>query len=224
MDFVEVHREGRERVLELAADLDDDAASTVVRACPQWTVKDVYAHMAGVPADILAGRLEGVATDPWTARQVAERAERSLKEICAELVEVGPAFDEVLTSFGDAMDPRLFIDQWSHEQDVRGTLQRPGGRDVPIVGWIVNGLVGFPQESWGARGLPTVRIVGSTGEWLLGDGAPALTLTTSDFELARVLVGRRSRDEFLRMGWDGDASGVIDHLHAFPFAASDLGE
>jgi hypothetical protein len=69
-----------------------------------------------------------------------------------------------------------------------------------------------------------VRVVGSSGEWLLGEGEPTLTLTASDFELARALVGRRSRDEFLRMGWDGDASAVIDHLHAFPLAESDLGE
>jgi uncharacterized protein (TIGR03083 family) len=224
MDLVEVHRQGRARVLELADGLDEDAASTVVRACPDWTVKDVYAHMAGVPADILAGRLEGVATDAWTGRQVAERADRSLPEICAELVELGPRFDEVLAAFGDAMDMRLFIDQWSHEQDVRGTLGRPGARDVPIVAWIVNAMLPSFGEGWGARGLPTVRVVGSSGEWLLGEGEPALTLTTSDFELARVLVGRRSRDEFLRMGWDGDASAVIDHLHAFPLAASDLGE
>jgi uncharacterized protein (TIGR03083 family) len=224
MDFVEVHRQGRERVLELAEGLDDAAASTVVRACPQWTVKDVYAHMVGVPADILAGRLEGVATDPWTARQVAERADRSLQEVCAELIELGPAFDEVLAAFGESMDTRLFVDQWSHEQDVRGTVQRPGGRDVPVVGWAVGKMLGGFGHGWSDRGLPTVRVVGSSDEWLLGEGAPALTLTTSDFELARALVGRRSRDEFLHMGWDGDASAVVDHLHAFPFAESDLRE
>ena len=55
-------------------------------------------------------------------------------------------------------------------------------------------------------------------------GVPALTLQTSDYELARALVGRRSRDEFLNMGWDGDASAVVDHLHVFPLALSDLGE
>src|SRR4051794_19519506 len=140
MDFVDVHRQGRQRVLELAEDIDEDAAAGLVRACPEWTVKDVYAHMVGVPADILAGRLDGVATDPWTARQVAERADRSLAEICAELIALGPAFDDVLGAFGDAMDRRLFVDQWSHEQDVRGTVGRPGGRDVPIVAWSVNAL------------------------------------------------------------------------------------
>jgi hypothetical protein len=81
MDLVGVYRQGRERVLELAADLDEGDATIVVRACPQWTVKDVYAHIAGVPADILAGRIEGVGTDEWTARQVAARADRSLGEI-----------------------------------------------------------------------------------------------------------------------------------------------
>ena len=224
MDLVGAYRDGRERVLELAEGIDDRDAARVVPACPQWTVKDVYAHMAGVPADILAGRLEGVATDPWTARQVAERADRSLKEVCAELAELGPALDEVLVAFGDAIDRRLFVDQWSHEQDVRGALGRPGARDVPIVGWAAAAMISGHATGWSERGLPPVRVVGSSGEWLLGEGDPTLTLTTTDFELARVLVGRRSRDEFLRMGWDGDASAVVDHLHAFPFADSDLGE
>src|SRR3954454_8741690 len=172
--------------------------------------------MAGVPADALAGRLEGVATDPWTARQVEERRDRSLKEICAELAELGPQMDEVIAAVGEAMDPRLFVDQWTHEQDVRGTLGHPGARDVPVVGFTVDRLLGLMGEGWADRGLPTVRIAGSSGEWLLGDGAPALTLQTSDYELARALVGRRSRNEFLNMGWDGDASAVLDHLHVFP--------
>ena len=37
----------------------------------EWTVKDVVAHLCGACEDILAGRLEGVATDPWTEAQVA---------------------------------------------------------------------------------------------------------------------------------------------------------
>ena len=224
MDFVEVHRQGRERVLELAEDIDDAQAATIVRACPQWTVKDVYAHMVGVPADALAGRLDGVATDPWTARQVEERADRSLEEICAELRDLGPAFDDVIAAVGDAMDPRLYVDQWTHEQDVRGTLGRPGARDIPIVGWIVARLLGLMGDGWAEKGLPTVRIVGSSVDSVLGDGAPALTLQTSDFELARALIGRRSRDEYLNMGWDGDASVVVDRLHVFPLALQDLAE
>jgi len=224
MDYVRTYCDGRERVLELADGIDDDTAATIVRACPEWTVKDVYAHIAGVPADILAGRLEGVATDPWTARQVEERKDRSLREICAELVELGPAFEDVLRAFGDAMDPRLFLDQWSHEQDLRGTLGRPGARDLPVVGWLVGTmLVGF-AEGWEDRGLPTVRLIGSSGEWLLGAGKPALTLQTNDFELVRMLVGRRSRKELFDMGWDGDPSAVIDHLHAFPLPEADLNE
>jgi uncharacterized protein (TIGR03083 family) len=224
MDYVQTYREGRLRVLALADGIDDAAAATVVRACPQWTVKDVYAHMAGAPADILAGRLEGVATDEWTGRQVAERKDRTLKEVCAELAELGLQLDELLAALGDAMDKRLFIDQWTHEQDVRGALDQPGARDVPVVGWAVGTMLGGFGRDWNGRGLPTVRVIGTSGEWSLGDGDPALTLQTTDFELARALIGRRSRNEYLDMGWDGDASGVIDHLHAFPLAESDLGE
>src|SRR5258706_272293 len=66
MDIAALYLEGRVRLLALAADIDDEAVATKVPTCPQWTVHDVYAHQGGAAADILAGRLEGVATDAWT--------------------------------------------------------------------------------------------------------------------------------------------------------------
>jgi len=34
-------------------------------ACPTWSIKDVYAHLAGIASDILAGNTEGAATEAW---------------------------------------------------------------------------------------------------------------------------------------------------------------
>jgi hypothetical protein len=53
-------------MVALGRTLDDAQADRVVPACPDWTVRDAYAHQAGVSADILAGRMDGVATDEWT--------------------------------------------------------------------------------------------------------------------------------------------------------------
>jgi Mycothiol maleylpyruvate isomerase N-terminal domain len=64
-----VYEGGRRRIVELVADLDDRSAATPVSACPEWSVHDVIAHLAGVCADIMAGNVAGAATDPWTAAQ-----------------------------------------------------------------------------------------------------------------------------------------------------------
>jgi hypothetical protein len=37
----------------------------IVPACPQWTVHDVVAHLAGGCGDVLAGDIEGVTTAAW---------------------------------------------------------------------------------------------------------------------------------------------------------------
>lgn len=63
---------------------DPDPAAPVP-ATPAWTVRDVVAHLAGVGADMVAGRLDGAPGDAWTARQVAERSDRSLPDLVAEL-------------------------------------------------------------------------------------------------------------------------------------------
>ena len=39
------------------------------------------------------------------------------------------------------MDTRLFIDQWTHEQDLRGALGVPGGLDSPIVARSAPGMI-----------------------------------------------------------------------------------
>jgi aminoglycoside phosphotransferase len=60
---------------------------------------------------------------------VEARRHLSLSEVLDEWEANGPAMDQLVASLGDAMDPRLFIDEWTHEQDVRGTLGIAGGAD-----------------------------------------------------------------------------------------------
>ena len=63
----------RTRVGELTGTLDETTSGTPVPPCPRWTVHDVVAHLVGVVEDAMAGRLDGVATDPWTQAQVDAR-------------------------------------------------------------------------------------------------------------------------------------------------------
>jgi uncharacterized protein (TIGR03083 family) len=214
----EMYRAVRLRLLDLAADLGAEDAERPVPACPSWTVRDVYAHLAGVAADSLAGRVDGVATDPWTARQVEDRAGRSLHDNASEWAEAGERFDDVIRQFADAIPPQLIIDVWNHEQDVRGALGRPGGTDGPEVRWLVDAMCAGLSDFLG-EGAPAgaVRVVTESGERVIGRGAPVATLQTSDVEVARALIGRRSRIQMLAYDWEGDAEAVVDRLHVFPF-------
>ncbi len=221
----EQYRAGRERVLTLAADITDDQAAAPVPACPEWRVKDVYAHLSGVVADILAGQLDGVATDPWTARQVAERADWSLGEICTEWTTNACTLEAMLATVDDDLvDPRLVIDEWTHEQDIRGALGRPGARDLPVVAFAVRHLAAGIGEYWKEAGLAPVGLAGDTASYVLGDGEPVATLRAPDFELARLLLGRRSTAQVTALDWTADPGPAVDHLHVFGPATADVVE
>jgi uncharacterized protein (TIGR03083 family) len=224
VDLGELYRDVRERTLALGAELSDDDTTRAVPTCPEWRVRDVFAHLAGVSADILAGRVEGAATDPWTARQVAERADTPFAEILTEWEANGPEVDAFLAPFGDdGMVSRVPIDAWTHEQDIRTAVERPGGRDAPVVAWAAPNMVARFAERWTSEPLAPVRIVGSSQEWLLGDGEPVATLRVSDYELVRLLVGRRSRAQAVAL-WDGEGEPFVDSLIAFTFASTDIDE
>jgi uncharacterized protein (TIGR03083 family) len=227
MVVAEHYNRGRHVLTELSLDLTPEQAATPVPACPGWTVKDVYAHLAGIAADVLAGNLDGVATPPWTHKHVSDRAERSLNEIVLEWSESGPKLEEALRAIGDEGTERIVVDLWSHEQDVRGALSKPGSRDVPRLAFAVDrGLTSFGAD-WPGH-LPTVEVQSESGRWVLGDGEPAVRLAASDYELGRALVGRRSRPQYLALDWspaDADVVGpIVDHLHVFPLPEADLVE
>ena len=216
MNMGEMYRAGRIGMVEIGRSLSDEEAEGRVPACPEWTIREVYAHQAGVVADALAGRLDGVATDPWTARQVEERKDDTLGEILDEWESIVEPFEAFLET--GAAPPQVIIDQWSHEQDLRGALDRPGNRDDERAKFCVEALAGMRGESW--QHAP-IEVIGDSGTWRLGQGEPQITLRGSDYDLARALLGRRSRAQVEAMDWTGDPTPILDHLVVFAYSAED---
>jgi uncharacterized protein (TIGR03083 family) len=124
--------------------------------CPGWTVKDHLSHLIGVerlllgdpappPLDVVPGHVVnafGELNEAW----VDARRPVPGGEVLAEFVEVtnrrlgalrtmpGPQFDEIGWSPVGEVPYREFIetrilDSWAHEQDIRRSLGRPGGRN-----------------------------------------------------------------------------------------------
>lgn len=222
MILSKVYADSRSRLLDIADDLASEQLAVTVPALPAWTVKDAYAHLAGVCADNLDGRHDGQPGPAWTARQVDERRDLTLAAICREWTLRAGVLDALLM---DPPSPRVALiaaDAWVHEQDIRGALGLPGFRTGEHVAAVVDLFVAVFAGRWDS--LPTLRLVGDDRSWILGGGEPSAVLTATDFELARLLIGRRTDKQLLAMDWVGDPIPFLGRLNVFGPPAEDLVE
>ena len=188
----------RNRTSELVAAADPAVLDRPAPATPEWRARDIVAHMVGVTDDVINGRLEGIATNPWTDAQVAARRTMPIDDMLAEWEKCSPQFEEMLTAAPDEIAGQALFDAFTHEQDLRHALGAPGARDSDAmeIGW-----------EWisGARtraNLPALLFVTEQGEMVVGGGAPQATVEASRFELLRACTGRRSASEIAAYRWD----------------------
>lgn len=243
-EIAEAYTAGRQRIAELVVDLDEGTAKAPVPTCPEWSVADVVAHLAGVCADVLAGNIEGVATDPWTAAQVEARRGRSIKELVDEWSEVAPPVEAIAEHFPGRVGTQWVLDLTSHEHDIRNALRQPGARDSDTVAMALEFMVGGLATSVAAHGFPPLEVRADATSWVVGgegetdldavllgaeppiggNRTPAATVEASGFELFRALTGRRSVDQVRNFGWTGDAERYLPAFTFGPFrpAATDI--
>jgi uncharacterized protein (TIGR03083 family) len=191
----EEYRRGRERVTALLASEPEARWDRPVRACPGWTVRAVVGHLVGTVEDAVAGRITGPPGEDLTAEQVARNATVPGPELLARWAELAPPFEEVVTA-GEIWP--AVLDVVSHEHDVRHALDRPGGRDAPVVRAAAGALVGHLTAPWNLEVVladgPTLRSAPVAG--------PTYRLRATAFELLRLRLGRRSRAEVRDLPWD----------------------
>lgn len=198
MNATEAYRQTRTRMTGLLREIDPITAQRTVPTCPEWTVTDLAAHVTGVAADITAGRLDGVGTDPWTETQVNDRKGRSITDLMDEWDAAGEAVERVFAG-GEAPD-QLVFDTVTHEHDLRTAIERPGQRDDAAM------LIGlrFVRDFWplAAAGLdvPPLRVVAGPLELSVGDD-PDITLELTPFEALRAFTGRRSEAQLRALPW-----------------------
>lgn len=211
-----------QRVTALTADLDDETATQVAPATPEWRVKDVLAHLVGVNADILAGNIDGAGTDPWTAQQVAARRDRSVTELLDEWAELSPGLEAIIPAIPDSPRGQLIFDAVTHELDLRGALGQPGARDCDAAtigfGWAAD-VVAFVRDGAQAGAL---RLATEAGTRVVGTGDVTATVSADRFELFRAMTGRRSLDQIASFDWDGVPAP--QHIAFLPARATPLVE
>jgi uncharacterized protein (TIGR03083 family) len=223
-DYGLLYAATRERVTTMVRELDDAALRTPVRACPGWTVHDVVAHFAGAVTDALAGRLEGVGGDAWTAAQVEARRDVPVADMLDEWAGASPQFEDALRAIGPPLAGTAVSDAFQHEQDIRGTLDLQGGRDLDLMLASIESYATGLGPRLQQRGLAPLRLEAGAHEFMAGDGEPGATVIAEPFELTRALGGRRTVEEVRRLHWDGDAEPYVPLVSAYGVPATSLGE
>jgi uncharacterized protein (TIGR03083 family) len=222
-DYAEEYAAARANVRSLLADVDGTAAATIVPACPDWTVHDVCAHLAGVPAALVVRDTPPPGDNqPWVDRQVADRAERTVAELLDEWDAIGPDLEALMRKLPHAFGG-LVYDAVAHEHDLRGALGRPGERDAAGVWASLDVMVPMVERDLAAAP-GSLRLCAADREWVVGAGDPAVSLTTAPFELMRLLGSRRSRQQMLAAPWDGDVEPFLSALAHMPLPARDIVE
>ncbi|HWB65590.1 MAG TPA: maleylpyruvate isomerase family mycothiol-dependent enzyme [Mycobacteriales bacterium] len=204
---------GRSRLLDLAANLSEQQLSTPVPATPGWDVHDVVAHVAGLPADVLTGRLSGLPSGEFTARQVEQRRGAAVADLAAEWAAGVDRIADGLRS--GLLPPNLAVDVITHEQDIRGALQLPRLADPAAIRFCVDKYARNCRHSIGAAGLPAVRLESSDSDFRLDADGATVTLRAPEFELFRALSGRRGERQVCALDWSADPAPYLAHINVF---------
>ena len=181
-DWAALCRANTDAVSALAEGLSDEQLATRVPATPEWTVRDVLAHLAGSPSDALSGRMDGAPGPEWTARHVGERSERTTDELVAEIRGV---VDDVVATLAGSDRPALVWNLAVHHADLHEAL----GLGVP------------PEHMW--------QPIADAMRPALGANAAAFA-GVCDYELFRAFFSRRSRAQTAAWGTGLDQATLDD--------------
>jgi len=218
------YRGCRERVTEMVTGLGDDDLARRVPACPDWTVRDLTAHIIGVAADLSVGNLEQMGAHEWTSAQIAKRKDHSVTDLIEEWTKLAEQVEPTADLIPPGAAQMLVGDAVTHEHDMRGALNRPGARDTDAV-WI--GLDRYIRL-FGKRikdaELSSVVVRSGEREWQAGIREPDTVLSGDVFELLRALTGRRTLDEISALKWTGDSSAYLTIFSTYPPATISLSE
>ncbi len=218
ISIARLYADGQARFAALFRSLDADQLQTSVPACPEWTVRDVLSHVAGVTDDVANGRIAGAGTDPWTASQVERNRELPVDELLARWDDQTGPVSELFEQFEQV---RPVIDVETHRQDVRAALGLPAERDTPIVHLAATALVESLEHpvrvELGHDVLASPTAPDAGVEPIMLRGATA-------FDVMRSRLGRRSREQVLAYDWSADPKDIVDVWFSFGPATEDIAE
>ena len=202
----EAYTELRARVTEMMQSLTLEQAQAIVPHCPQWTVKDCFAHMVGIPEDVINGQMEGVASEAWTNRQVQRHAQDSVADLLAVWESNAAVFAKILPNIPQPVISQFMFDQTTHEHDIRRAVSKPGARDTLAVAV----AEGFIRNSLAQQSDPAI--------------AQLANHKLTGFEYLRSLSGRRSGAQISKNGFDIETVEAFIRTMPFDIPESDVSD
>jgi uncharacterized protein (TIGR03083 family) len=188
---------------EFARTLSADDWAVPTPCTPEWTVRDVLSHVAGIPDDALAGRMDGAPGEAWTAAQIERNRSLTVAELLERWDAQTPTFADVLQQIGESRPP---FDCHTHEHDVRQALGRPGGRDSVI---IETAALDMATIDACPVSLTVELADGRTVRSGPVDAKRSVSLRgVTPFELFRSRPGRRSPEQVRAWDWIGDDADI----------------
>lgn len=213
----------RVRVRELLVGVAGQAANTIVPACPDWSVRNLAAHLAGVCRDLAERNLPTGDVQQWVDRQVAERSDRTVVSLLDEWDEFGPAFEEMIKARPERTGGLLY-DVVAHEHDAASALGMRADRSSDGIRLSIDIVASIIDADLSKVGLPAVRFSDGTRTWEVGDGPVEFTMEADTFTLMRALGSRRSLGQLRALQITGDLDRFLPGLAHLPLPVNDLME
>ena len=185
-------------------------ADVLVPSCPDWRVRDVVAHVAGLVADVIAGVPPPLGSDRNTARQVGDRRAMTLDEICDDWQANGAAFAPLLVE-DERRALGLNADLTVHVHDLAETIDSIAVPSLRATRAGCQLYVRLLQERVAERLDVALTVVLDGDERVPTAGSTPLVMTGTSTDFLRSVTGRRTRARAeSSFDWSGDPAAMLD--------------
>lgn len=202
------YRACRESINALLRAKPEDAGLRVP-ACPDWSVRDLVAHLLDI-CETVRGSLS-------TLPPPAPPAGPGLLELLDAWNRTAETTEQLMAAGNEWHGP-FTLDVFAHEIDLRQALgELPPPADHPAYPNAVQVALGGFSGSVGAHRLPAVRIDLPGAQWTAGAGEPEVTVSGSRYDLFRSATGRRTAEQIAALAWSGPCAAWLPAFTWGPF-------
>jgi uncharacterized protein (TIGR03083 family) len=204
--------------------LNESDADVNIPSCPDWSVQNLCAHLAGVAVALVNRDRPGADLQAWIDGHISSRTDRSIESLLDEWDSSG--FEDLIRARPEGYGGLLY-DVAAHEHDLRGALGRPGGRSTDAIDVcleIQQQMLRADMAKKELTGSLTLRTPTATIQ--AGNGGTGLLLELdgpdANWEVFRIVGSRRSIGQLRALSWQGDLDPLLPALEHLPLPTSDL--